>query len=230
MLGAERVSTIPFVSSIAFVSVDRSSELARLVRAGSSVGNYREVWLVASAAQSYNQRNVITRWWEDHNERSGHSDNAGNRVLLFCDARQSRHHTWQGSHSCQDSDVYCSKFCAGFKSQLRWSQECEQDIVPEISANNLSASCQHWAPWLRPVPGRQTRDFYEEENIDVLYIIISRIISLSLKESLFDLYHLIIIREAERSSIWSLIGWWWGEINNTYFRFGVASSHAVRAR
>ncbi len=43
--------------------------------------------------------------------------------------------------------------------------------------------------------------FYEEENIDVLYIIISRIISLSLDESLFDLYHLIIIREAERSSI-----------------------------
>lgn len=101
------------------------------------------------------------------------------------------------------------------------TRECEQDIVPEISANNLYASCQHWAPLL----AARLVIFYEEENIDVLYIIISGIISLSLNESLFDLYHLIIIREAERSSIWSLIGWWWGEINNTYFLFAVASSH-----
>ena len=132
------VSTIPFVSSIAFEFVDGSSELPRLVREGSSVGNYREVWLVASTAQGYNERNVIKmkRGWGNSDKRRA------KKVLLFCDARQSRHHTWQGSHSCQDSDVYCSKFCAGSSSQI--ISECEQDIVLEISANNLYASCQHY--------------------------------------------------------------------------------------
>ena len=119
------VSTIPFVSSIAFEFVDGSSELPRLVREGSSVGNYREVWLVASTAQGYNERNVIKmkRGWGNSDKRRA------KKVLLFCDARQSRHHTWQGSHSCQDSDVYCSKFCAGFKQGLRSSRESVSKIL-----------------------------------------------------------------------------------------------------